>query len=72
MTDEQSAALVNAQAALLFAEISQLNAVNAYYTSRGEPPVRGESDYQGVIDKYSRFLRDDIVVNTFVNGEIPR
>lgn len=70
MTPEQSAALINSQAALLFAEISAMNAQNLCLSSTGQPPAFDGAAFEKVTNQYWRILRADCANFILINGEL--
>lgn len=65
MTDEQKAAFVLAQVAMMNAEITGLNAENAWRISNGQSPTYGEAAFDAVIDRYKHTLGENAILKFF-------
>jgi len=65
MSPEQKAALVIAQAALLYAEVAGMVAENMVRGALGETPVYEEACFLEKIEKYERTLHRDAVLSLF-------
>ena len=71
LTDAQSAAYINGQAAMLNAEIAGMMAANQCREHQGEAQAYGEEAFQEVIDRYMSDLRSDCSWFLLINGERP-
>lgn len=65
MTPEQKAAFVNAQAALLNAEIAGMQAENQHRLSRGETIAYGEDGFHEAFKRYEGVLGHNAVISFF-------
>jgi hypothetical protein len=66
MTSEENVAYINAQVALLNAEIATMQAANAMRIHRGETPAYGEEQFTKVLERYECSLGHNAVVGMFV------
>lgn len=65
MTPEQKASYVNAQVALLNAEIAGMQAANTYREGRGETIAYGEDEFGYLFDQYKPILHSDALIKLF-------
>jgi hypothetical protein len=61
MTDEQKAAYVNAQAALLNARIAKMRAANTEAKLGRRAPVYKDSDFQALLDEFSHLNHNYLI-----------
>lgn len=65
MTPDQKSAYINAQAALLNAEIAMMQAENTHRELCGNSIAYGGDEFQKVIDKYEFILGHNAVIERF-------
>ena len=65
MTAEQSAAFVNAKAALLYTEVVGMQAANQQQLNAGNPPVYEQGDFCATMNRYEGDLGHNALITLF-------